>query len=160
MPLLGAAIKRDIKMNKHAISQLTLTQLAELTPVDFEQIYDQGLDYRQELTNRVLSFLQTPEGWIANPEYASEFGGLYPVNIQYFPENDTDWQLTIHVCSSGEENSEWVVVLVMPVYDDEYEYVHTSVIFEPECINRILREQAAKWALNQWGQDKAEGDIS
>lgn len=134
-------------MKKIHITRLTQDQLASLTPTDYELISEQGADFRQMLSDRVLSFLIIPQGWNARIEYGSEFGGTYPVTIEYLPETDREGERAIYVSSCGEENPQWGVV----TFDREgqAEWRYNADKFEPEGINSIIRNIAAQWALRQ-----------
>lgn len=106
---------------------------------ELEQFVERGQDYRHVLSCSVLNALKVPEGCIAEAEYGSEFGGLYPVTLRIAPRGESpavEWYLS----SAGAECDGWSACRVdnagrvTDLYFDTY--------FLPDHLNALLAKEA------------------
>lgn len=67
------------------MKKFSLMQMNAMIPAEFEQLREQGEEYRRELSNAVVGLISAPAGWQVNAEYRGEFGGLFPVQVRYTP---------------------------------------------------------------------------
>ncbi|ELY5940711.1 conjugation system SOS inhibitor PsiB [Cronobacter malonaticus] len=113
----------------------TLDTLRAMMPCDLEAYRESGEDARQELTNGVMRHLHTPDGWYANGEYRSEFGGLFPVQWRF---TSPDERCHLCLCSPGYVVSDWSLILL----SDNARFVRlltTQAALCPQKINHLLR---------------------
>lgn len=136
-------------MTLSEIHQLSAEHLAVMNDTDFELISEQGTDFRRALSDRVLHYLDIPEGWRACPEQTGEYGGVFPVNIRYRPDENGDKGLILHVCCPGDENPQWVVMRYCR--KGEACCLYCADRFAPQSINHVLYTVAAEWGMCQWG---------
>ncbi|WNJ82249.1 conjugation system SOS inhibitor PsiB (plasmid) [Cedecea neteri] len=101
---------------------------------EFEDIRASGEAYRHALTSAVISCLNVPENWHVNGECRGEFGGMFPVQCRFTPP-DEHYHLCL--CSPGELNPEWLLVLASPT-GSYIRIVKTLGAFWPEKINKVL----------------------
>lgn len=121
------------------MTDFALDTLKNMIPCDFEACREAGEDARLELTNSVMRLLHIPDGWHANGEYRSEFGGLFPVQWRF---TSPDERCHLCLCSPGYVSSEWSIVLI----SDNARFVRlltTQAELCPQKINHLLRCAAA-----------------
>ncbi|ATQ05239.1 conjugation system SOS inhibitor PsiB [Salmonella enterica] len=118
---------------------LRKSELDAMSADELEQFAERGQDYRHVLSCSVLNALKVPQGCIVEAEYASEFGGLYPVTIRFAPEGEfpaVEW----YVSSAGTECDGWSVCRVDSAgrVTDLYYDTH----FLPDHLNALLAKEA------------------
>ncbi|WP_017891114.1 conjugation system SOS inhibitor PsiB [Serratia sp. S4] len=123
--------------------RLSLEQLTGMSATELEEYRDRGREWRRKLNNAVLGSLALPPGWIANAEEVSEFCGQVPVVCRISPKGD---DLTaIYLCSAGAGVPGWSAVLPYQGapsaanQGNDVAWLHTADNFDPESINRLLR---------------------
>lgn len=127
--------------------KFNLTQINAMIPADFEQLREQGKEYRRELSDAVVGLITTPAGWQVNAEYRGEFGGLFPVQIRFQPRHESAGGYGVCLCSPGELLPGWLIVLV----SDDARYaniLHQSEHLEPDAISTLLSRVAGMQRLN------------
>ncbi|EAX1823543.1 conjugation system SOS inhibitor PsiB [Pseudocitrobacter faecalis] len=68
-----------------------------------------GFIARRALSESVIADLIIPNGWHAAAEYQQEFGGLYPVQVRFWPSHG---RFSLVLCSPGAVSSHWKMLLI------------------------------------------------
>jgi hypothetical protein len=123
---------------------ITLSDVQQLSPDDFEEYRAAGHEMRHTLTSAVLNTLIVPSSWQVNGEYRAEFGGLFPVQCRFTPPSE---EYCVCVCSPGEMSPDWLIVLASQT-GGYIRLLTTFAAFNPGRINRILDLAAQCNALN------------
>ncbi|HAF4865951.1 TPA: conjugation system SOS inhibitor PsiB [Salmonella enterica] len=84
------------------------TRLTEMSAHELEESREAGYAFRRELTHAVMAGIAVPEAWDMNGEYRSEFGGFFPVQVQFTPAHG---RFHVALCSPGEISDRWLMVL-------------------------------------------------
>ena len=113
---------------------ITLTDLQQFFPAAFEEYRAGGHEMRRELTHAVMRDLSAPEGWSLNGEYASEFGGFFPVQCRFTPSHE---RFLLALCSPGDINPVWVLMFINAT-GNPAAVVRTVLTFQPEVVNHIV----------------------
>ncbi|HFO2533793.1 TPA: conjugation system SOS inhibitor PsiB [Yersinia enterocolitica] len=117
----------------------SLVALQGLSPVELEQYWERGTDYRQRLSSAVLQYLNLPSGWLVDVEYGREFGGVHPVSLRVSPTGMSD--IVLNVCSAGEENEFWTISLPFDGGESRA-WVCITEYFDPNIMNKVLAHVA------------------
>ncbi|ECC4750657.1 conjugation system SOS inhibitor PsiB [Salmonella enterica] len=118
---------------------LRKSELDAMSADELEQFAERGQDYRHVLSCSVLNALKVPQGCIVEAEYASEFGGLYPVTIRFAPEGEfpvVEW----YVSSAGTECDSWTVCRVDSA--GHVTALYCEPHFLPDHLNALLAKEA------------------
>jgi hypothetical protein len=112
----------------------TSQHLSGMTPEEFVVCREAGHEDRRNLTHDVMRSLALPDAWDVNGEYRNEFGGLFPVQLRFYPLNH---HFYIALCSPGEFSEDWMMVLMTP--DGlSMTTINTHSAFNPVLINSVL----------------------
>ncbi|WP_024549027.1 conjugation system SOS inhibitor PsiB [Siccibacter turicensis] len=117
-----------------------LATMNTFIPSDFELVREQGETDRLQLSNAVVRAIDTPKGWQVNAEYRGEFGGLFPVQCRYTPDNGENY--TVCLCSPGEVSLVWLCI-VIDGNGHLAQVVHQSDTLEPERVSQLLAQVSA-----------------
>lgn len=127
------------------MKKFSLMQMNAMIPAEFEQLREQGEEYRRELSNAVVGLISAPAGWQVNAEYRGEFGGLFPVQVRYTPQDGESYGVCL--CSPGELSPGWLVVLISQ--DARLTRIlHQSDTLEPEAVITLISRVAGLHRLN------------
>ncbi|EOW6429979.1 conjugation system SOS inhibitor PsiB [Cronobacter sakazakii] len=124
--------------------KFSLSQINTMIPSEFEQLREQGEEYRLDLSNSVTALLPVPQGWQVNAEYRSEFGGLFPVQCRFTPDGEA---LALCVCSPGEVSPVWLAVL-LGADGSLVRVLHQSESLEPGAVGELLEKVAGMHRFN------------
>ncbi|EBQ8410758.1 conjugation system SOS inhibitor PsiB [Salmonella enterica] len=113
---------------------LTLSALVSMTPEDFEQFRSDGWSSRRALTDAVMRELLLPEGWDVRPEVLSEYGGVWPVCLRYFPPHCRHFFM---LTSPGEVCDHWVLLL-LSASGLRLKCLHRMPVLDTFLINSLL----------------------
>lgn len=127
-------------MTKYTLAVLNGMLLAEL-----ESVRDGGDEERRQLSDTVISLISTPTGWRVNAEYRGEFGGGFPVQVRWTPDEDGDFSICL--CSPSEMALTWSLFIV--AHDGSVNRVlHHAGVLEPHLISDILNQIAVMRSFN------------
>lgn len=113
---------------------ITRTDLQQFFPADFEEYRAGGHEMRRELIHAVMRDLSVPDGWAVNGEYASEFGGFFPVQCRFTPSHE---KFHLALCSPGDINPVWVLMFINAT-GTPAAVIRTELTFQPEVISHIV----------------------
>ncbi len=112
--------------------RLTLAQLADMTGDELEEYRQRGREYRYILSCSVMRHLVTPNGWLLNAEYATEYGGSHPVLLHYCLKPGID----VYVTSASDVMPAWAVTLLTG--DGQRLVLHADSRMNAAAINAAL----------------------
>lgn len=113
---------------------LTLSDLQQFFPADFEAYRAGGHEMRRDLTHAVMRDLSVPDHWAINGEYGSEFGGFFPVQCRFTPSHG---RFHLALCSPGDINPVWVLMFINAT-GNPTAVVRTELTFQPEVVSHMV----------------------
>ncbi|EBH2659037.1 conjugation system SOS inhibitor PsiB [Salmonella enterica subsp. enterica serovar Uzaramo] len=116
-------------------NQITVDVLKKMTAAEYEEYRAGGGELRRGLTHNVMRYLEIPDGFDVNGEYAGEFGGFFPVQVRFTPSHGN---FHLAVCSPGDVSPEWLVIF-MTGRGRPFSVIRTLASFCPVQINHTLR---------------------
>lgn len=84
--------------------------LNSMIPAELEAVRESGDEERRQLSDAVMNTIPVPQGWRVNAEYRSEFGGQFPVQLRFAPDQSDRYFLCL--CSPGEMLPAWTLFLL------------------------------------------------
>lgn len=123
----------------------TLDALNGMLPADLESVRESGDEERRQLSDTVIGLISAPAGWRVNAEYRGEFGGEFPVQVRWTPDEHCDFSLCL--CSPSELMLTWSLFIV--AHDGSVNRVlHHAGGLYPALINDLLRQIAVMRSFN------------
>ena len=123
----------------------TLENLNLMIPAELEAVREQGDEPRRQLSDAVVCLINVPAGWRVNAEYRGEFGGLFPVQLRYAPDENDEYFLCL--CSPGEMLPAWTLFLLSGD-GTLVRILHQADVLAPDTVVNLLSQVAGMHRFN------------